>query len=261
MELGLQGRRVLVTGGSEGIGYAIAEGFLEEGCSVVIAARNQSRLQSAVTQLSRHGSDRIRAKSIDLSQPGAASALAEEYSDTDILINNAGAVPAGDIFEVDEARWRAAWDLKVFGYINLTRAMYPHMRGRPPKVILNVIGMGAERPQWRYVCGNAANVALNGVTKSLGGRSLDDGIRVLGVNPGAVETERLRTVLKDRAAKVFGDASRWRDVMAQSQPLGRAATPKEIADVVVFLASDRAGWVCGEVVNLDAGNIYRSNLF
>jgi NAD(P)-dependent dehydrogenase (short-subunit alcohol dehydrogenase family) len=261
MELGLQGRRVLVTGGSEGIGYAVAEGFLQEGCSVVIAARSQERLQTAVTELSRYGADRISARSIDLSQPGAASKLAEEYSQTDILINNAGAIPAGDIFEVDEARWRAAWDLKVFGYINLIRAMYPHMRGRPPKVILNVIGMGAERPQWRYICGNAANVALNGVTRSLGGRSLDDGIRVLGINPGAVETERLRTVLRDRAQKMFGDASRWRDVMAESQPLGRAATTKEVADVVVFLASERAGWICGEVVNLDAGNIYRANLF
>jgi len=188
MELKLQGRRVLVTGGSQGIGYAVADGFLEEGCSVVIVAKNELRLQSAVERLSKYGADRISSKALDLSCPGAASALADEYSDTDILINNAGAIPAGDIFEVDEARWRAAWDLKVFGYVNLIRAMYPHMRGRPPKVILNVIGMGAERPSWRYVCGNAANVALNGVTKSLGGRSLDHGVRVLGVNPGAVET-------------------------------------------------------------------------
>jgi NAD(P)-dependent dehydrogenase (short-subunit alcohol dehydrogenase family) len=102
---------------------------------------------------------------------------------------------------------------------------------------------------------------LNGLTKSLGGRSLDHGIRVLGVNPGAVETERVRTLLKGRAEKMFGDATRWREVMAQTQPLGRAATTKEVADVVVFLASDRAAWICGEVVNHDAGNIYRSDLF
>ena len=124
--------------------------------------------------------------------------------------------------------------LKVFGYINLMRAMFAHMRGRPPKVILNVMGMGADRPQWRYVCGNAGNVALNGVTKSLGGRSLDHGVRVLGVNPGAVETERMKTLLQSRAEKMFGDASRWREVMASTQPHGRAATTKEIADVVCF---------------------------
>jgi len=226
MELKLQGRRVLVTGGSQGIGYAVAEGFLEEGCSVVIVAKNESRLRSAVERLSKHGADRISGKAMDLSSPGAASALADEYSDTDILINNAGAIPAGDIFEVDEARWRAAWDLKVFGYVNLIRAMFPHMQGRPPKVILNVIGMGAERPNWRYVCGTAANVALNGVTKSLGGRSLDHGVRVLGVNPGAVETERLQNIFKNQAQAQYGDASRWREVV-KDQPLGRSAGPKE----------------------------------
>jgi NAD(P)-dependent dehydrogenase (short-subunit alcohol dehydrogenase family) len=262
MELGLKGRRVLITGGSQGIGYTVAEGFLDEGCSVVIVSKNEGRLRSAIESLSKKwGRDRVSGKAIDLSLSGAAAALADAYSDTDILINNAGAIPSGDIFEVDEARWREAWDLKVFGYINLMRAMFAHMRDHPPKVILNVIGMGAERPQWRYVCGNAANVALNGVTKSLGGRSLDHGVRVLGVNPGAVETERVRTLLQSRAEKTFGDASRWREVLSSTLPHGRAAKTKEIADVVVFLASDRAAWVCGEVVNLDAGNIYRSDLF
>ena len=119
------------------------------------------------------------------------------------------------------------------------------------------------RPQWRYVCGNAANVALNGVTKSLGGRSLDHGIRVLGVNPGAVETERIKTLLQSRAEKTFGDASRWREVMASTQPHGRAATSKEIADVVVSISGFGSGlaWICGEVVNIDAGNVYRQDVF
>ncbi len=261
MDLGLIGRRVLVTGGSQGIGYAVAKAFLDEGCSVVIAARDEARLQSAVERLSQSGGNRIKAKSVDLSRLGAAAALADEYSGTDILVNNAGAIPTGDMFDVDEARWRAAWDLKVFGYINLSRAIYRHMRGKPPKVICNVIGMGAERPQWRYVCGNAGNVALNGFTKSLGGRSMDDGIRVVGINPGAVETERLRNIFRGQAEKIFGDAARWKEVLSQNQPLGRAATPEEIADVVVFLASDRASWVCGEVVNVDGGRLYRENLF
>ena len=261
MDLGLLGRRVLVTGGSQGIGHAVAKAFLDEGCSVVIAARDEGRLQSAVERLSQFGGDRIKARSVDLSRPGVAAALADEYSGTDILVNNAGAIPTGDMFDVDEARWREAWDLKVFGYINLSRAMYRHMRGRPPKVICNVIGMGAERPQWRYVCGNAGNVALNGFTKSLGGRSMEDGIRVVGINPGAVETERLRNIFRGQAEKIFGDASRWKEVLSQNQPLGRAATPEEIANVVVFLASDRASWVCGEVVNVDGGRLYRENLF
>jgi NAD(P)-dependent dehydrogenase (short-subunit alcohol dehydrogenase family) len=261
MDLGLKSRRVLVTGGSLGIGYAVAKGFLDEGCDVVIVARNEERLQTAAERLAQTAGTRIQAKAIDLARSGAAEALADEYRDIDILVNNAGAIPTGDIFEVDEARWREAWELKVFGYVNLSRAIYRHMRGRPPKVIVNVIGMGAERPQWRYVCGNAANVALNGFTRSLGGRSIDDGIRVVGVNPGAVETERWRGIHMARAEKILGDASRWREVLSPDLPLKRVATPEEIADVVLFLASERASWVCGEVVNVDGGRLHRDNWF
>jgi NAD(P)-dependent dehydrogenase (short-subunit alcohol dehydrogenase family) len=261
MDLGLKGRRVLVTGGSQGIGYAVAKGFIAEGCHVVIAARNEERLRAAVEQLAQAGDGGIQGKAIDLARSGAAATLADEFRDTDILVNNAGAIPTGDIFEVDEARWREAWELKVFGYVNLSRAMYRHMRGRPPKVIVNVIGTGAERPQWRYVCGNAANIALNGFTRSLGGRSIDDGIRVVGVNPGAVETERWRGIHMARAQKILGDASRWREVLSDDVPLKRAATPEEIANVVLFLASDRASWVCGEMVNVDGGRLSRDNWF
>src|SRR5262245_46507470 len=229
MDLGLSGRCVLVTGGSQGIGLAVARGFLAEGARVTIVARDGKRLAAAAAALG--GS--VGTKSADLAAPGAAQALADAFPDTDILVNNAGAIPAGDIFAVDEARWRAAWDLKVYGYVNLMRAMYAHMKGRNsekrPKVIVNVLGLGGERPQWHYVCGNAANVALAGVTKSLGGRSIDDGVRVVAVNPGGVETERMVALQKARAARELGDESRWREFFAD-KPLRRAATPEEVAN-------------------------------
>jgi len=264
MDLGLNGRRVLVTGGSQGIGLAVARGFIAEGASVTIVARDERRLPQAVSELSAIGGGAVRAHAADLAQRGAAEALADAFSDTDILVNNAGAIPAGDIFDVDEARWRAAWDLKVFGYVNLMRAMYAHMRGRdaskPPKVIVNVLGLGGERPQWRYVCGNAANVALAGVTKSLGGRSIDDGIRMVAVNPGGVETERMVALQRGRAARELGDAERWRELFAD-KPLQRAATPAEVANVILFLASDRASWVSGAVVPVDGGFLHRHDWF
>jgi len=260
MDLGLAGRRVLITGGSQGIGYAVAKGFLDEGCRVVIAARDQARLDQAVATLSERGARRIEAKSIDLSQRGAAEALADAYPETDILVNNAGAVPIGDIFEIDETRWRAAWDLKVFGFVNLTRAMYARMRGHPPKAIVNILGTGADKPQWRYACGTPANIALLGLTKALGGRSIDDGIRVVAVSPGAVETERWRAIHMQRAREKFGDESRWREALLD-QPQNRAAQVEEVANVVVFLASDRASWVCGESVVVDGGRLYREQWF
>ena len=260
MDLGLAGRHVLITGGSQGIGYAVAKGFLDEGCHVAIAARDQARLDQAVATLSERGAGRIDAKSIDLARRGAAEALAEAYPQTDILVNNAGAVPIGDIFEIDETRWRAAWDLKVFGFVNLTRAMYARMRGHPPKVIVNILGTGADKPQWRYACGTPANIALLGLTKALGGRSIDDGIRVVAVSPGAVETERWRAIHMQRAREKFGDESRWREALLD-QPQNRAAKVEEVANVVVFLASDRASWVCGEAVTVDGGRLYREQWF
>ena len=262
MDLGLAGRRVLITGGSQGIGYAVAHAFMAEGCDVVvIVARDRERLDQAAAELAKAGSGHVIAKSIDLAQRGAAEALAEEFPGTDILINNAGTIPIGDIFEVDEQRWREAWDLKVFGYINLTRAMYARMRGRPPKVIVNILGTGADKAQWRYACGTSANISLVGLTRTLGGRSIDDGIRVIAVSPGAVETERWRGIHMQRAVEKFGDASRWREGLNQDQPLGRAAQPEEVANIVVFLASDRASWVCGETVTVDGGRLYRENWF
>ena len=260
MELGLHDRRVLVTGGSQGIGLAVARAFLDEGAKVTIVARDRERLARAAAQLSATCGAEVGTKPLDLAQRGAPEALAEEFRDTDVLVNNAGAIPTGDIFTVDETRWRAAWDLKVFGYVNLMRAMYAHMRRKGPKVIVNVLGLGGERPQWRYVCGNAANLALAGVTKSLGGRSIDDGIRVVAVNPGGVETERMIAVQRARAEREFGDADRWREFLAD-KPLQRAAKPEEVANVILFLASDKASWVSGAVVPVDGGFLHREDWF
>src|SRR5215472_5770757 len=152
MDLGLTGRRVLVTGGSQVIGLAVARGFLAEGASVTIVARDATRLARAAAELSQVPGATVHTRPADLGQAGAAQALADACPDTDILVNNAGAVPTGDIFAVDEARWREAWDLKVYGYVNLMRAMYAHMKGKNPekrpKVMVNVLGLGGERPQW-----------------------------------------------------------------------------------------------------------------
>jgi len=258
MDLALKDRRVLITGGSQGVGKAIARGFLAEGARVAIVSRDPARLEAALAELASGG--RVEGKAFDHTKRRKNEAVADAFRDVDILINNAGAIPTGDIFSVDETRWREAWDLKVFGYINLMRAIYPHMRGKPPKVIVNVLGLGGEKPQWHYVCGNAANVALMGVTKSLGGRSIDDGIRVVGVNPGGVETERMVRIQRARAQREFGDAERWREYF-KDKPLNRAATPEEVANVVLFLASDRASWVSGAVVPVDGGFLHRESWF
>jgi len=262
MDLGLGGKRVLITGGSRGIGFACARGFLAEGADVVIAARDPERLKAAKKELAVRAQGRIETVALDMAAPGAADRLAERFEAAhpaiDILVNNAGAIPGGDILAVDETKWRAAWELKVFGYVNLARAMFRGMRERKRGVILNIIGLGGEAMNFSYAAGAAGNAALMALTQALGSRSTDHGVRVVGINPGLVATDRMEFLMRTRAEKELGDANRWREIVAKSDlPFGRAAEPEEVANVAVFLASERAAYVSGCIMRVDGGALYR----
>lgn len=258
MDLGLGGRRVLITGGSRGIGFACARAFLAEGADVTIAARDAARLAEAKGELAGRAQGKIETVAIDMAAPGAAAKLIAAAGEIDILVNNAGAIPGGDILAIDEAKWRAAWDLKVFGYVNLAREAFARMRERKRGVIVNVIGLGGERHNFNYVAGAAGNAGLMSFTHAMGAHSTDHGIRVVGVNPGLVATERMEFLMRTRARNELGDAERWKELVGKLDlPFGRPATADEVASVVVFLASDRAGYISGDVVRVDGGALHR----
>jgi NAD(P)-dependent dehydrogenase (short-subunit alcohol dehydrogenase family) len=252
MDLYLRGKRVLITGASRGIGAAAAEAFAEEGCHLHLAARSAEALEAVAQRLrAAHGVE-ILVHAVDLRQPDQLARLAEAASDIDILVNNAGDIPGGSLDKIDEPTWRHAWDLKVFGYINLTRLVYARMKQRGHGVIVNDIGAAGERFDANYIVGSAGNAALMAFTRALGGRSLKDNIRVVGINPGPVATDRIVALSKRQAAARFGDESRYRDIMANF-PLGRAAKPREIADMMAFLASERSGYTSGVIMTIDGG--------
>ena len=201
MELGLAGRTAVVTGASKGIGLAVARGLAAEGCAVHLVARSQAALEEAASRIRTEYKVSATAHALDLSRSESIAALLAATGTPDILVNNAGAIPGGDLQAVDEARWRTAWDLKVFGYINMSRAYYAAMKPRGTGVVINVTGLAADRLDSGYIAGSTGNAGLNAFTRTLGSYSLEDGIRVLAVSPGAVETERLVTLMRTRAAR------------------------------------------------------------
>src|SRR6201998_68815 len=256
MELGLRGKKALVTGASKGIGRACAEALAEEGCDVVLVSRTAADLEGARAGIVAKYNVAVRVFPLDLSDSGNVDKLAAECADTEILVNNAGAIPGGNIDAIDEARWRTAWDLKVFGYINMTRRFYALMRERQKGVIVNILGAAGENPDFDYIAGSTGNASLMAFTRAMGGRSPRDGLRVIGINPGPVMTDRLVTWMRTRAQTQFGDAERWTEYM---KPLafGRAAKPEEIAWMAAFLASEKSAYTTGSIITSDGGGAGR----
>ena len=259
MDLQLAGKRALITGASRGIGAAIARRLAAEGCALAVAARSADGLAALRAEIEAAAAVAVLEIALDLAAPGAAEALADRAGTIDILVNNAGAVPAGRLHEIDEARWRAAWELKLFGYINLTRTVYPRMAASGGGVIVNICGASGERPKANYICGATANAALMSFSQALGGDSMRDGIRVVALNPGPVETAHLVGLMRASAADRLGDAERWRE-LSRPLPEGRAASVEEIADTAAFLASPRASYSSGTVVTVDGGYCNRGSL-
>ncbi|BBK42598.1 short-chain dehydrogenase [Allostella vacuolata] len=257
MDLELAGRTVAVTGASKGIGLAVAEGFAAEGCNLHLVARSADALERAADAIRARRQVSVATHAIDLAAAGSAEALAEACGDADILVNNAGAIPGGSLDAVDEARWRAAWDLKVFGYVNICRAFHGRMKARRSGVIVNVIGLAGERFDYGYIAGSTGNAGLMAFTRALGSYSLEHGVRVLAVNPGAVMTDRIVQLMRTRAEADHGDPERWREYF-RHLPMGRPAEPREVADLVVFLGSARASYLSGVVYAVDGGAAARS---
>ncbi len=256
MDLQLKGRTALVTGASRGIGLGVAELLAQEGCHLHLAARSAADLEKARAKITAASDVKVTCHPLDLGISENAVKLARDCGNVDILVNNAGAIPQGTLTDLDEKTWRSGWELKLFGYINLTREIYRGMAERREGVIINVIGGAGERPSAGYIAGSIANSGLMTMSRALGADSPKHGVRVLGLNPSATATERGVDIWRTRAQKEFGDAERWRE-LTKSFPFGRAATVEEMANVVVFLASPRASYVSGTVVSVDGGSAWR----
>ena len=260
MDLHLQGKTALITGASKGIGRAAAQVLAEEGVNVILVSRTQADLDAARNAIAARCNVRTEVHAYDISDSRNVDRLAEHHPDIDILVNNAGAIPAGNLWDVTEDRWRAAWDLKVYGYINMCRRFYAEMKQRGRGVIINVLGMAGERMDAGYIAGSTGNAGLMAFTKALGGSASADKLRVVGINPGAISTDRLVTIMQKRALDRLGDANRWEELM-KPLPYGRAGTPEEIGWMVAFLASDKSAYTSGTIITIDGGAANRGPMF
>ena len=256
MDLKLKGRSVLVTGASKGIGLACAESFAGEGATVIITGRDETRLAAAAAKLRSGGAADVSVFAGDLALAADRARLFAAHPSIDILINNAGAIPGGSLFDIKLDRWLEVWKLKVFGYIHLTQLYLEAMKQRGDGVIVNIIGMAGQEPRWDYICGSVGNAGLIALTRATGAKSVDWNVRVFGINPSATRTDRIESLLRAKAKDKSGNEDNWRDGL-NGLPFGRLAEASEIADLAVMLASPKASYLSGMVLDVDGGQSYK----
>lgn len=261
MELGLEGAVVLVTGGSKGIGLACASAFLAEGARVAIASRREENLARALEPLQAEAQGRrgaeVFAFQADLTRPEAAAALVEQVEarlgPITVLINSAGAARRKGLDDLTAADWQAAMEAKFLPYIHAMDAVLPRMAGRRKGAVVNIIGMGGKVASTTHLTGGAANAALMLASTGLAAGYAGRGVRINAINPGSTVTERLEQALALEAAAqgITRDEALARK--AAAVPMRRFATPEEVADVALFLASGRAAYVTGAIIPMDGG--------
>lgn len=257
MNLELKGKVAVVTGGSRGIGRAIAAELATEGVNVLIAARDVRRADSTAQTLSKQTGGRVLACPGDMTSPTDIDTVMKTARDAfgpiDILVNNAGSSPMGRIAETPDAIWEKSLNLKLLGYMRCSRNVLPDMRGRRWGRIVNIIGRSGHQPRAAYMAGGAVNAALLNFTLALAEECAPDNILVTGVNPGPVKTDRWEALVAQGTVIAGNDADTVNAAAIASVNLGRIGTPEEISGLVAFLCSERASFITGTCINVDGG--------
>jgi NAD(P)-dependent dehydrogenase (short-subunit alcohol dehydrogenase family) len=258
MDLQLMDKVAVVTGGSVGIGLAVARGLAAEGVHLALCARDQDRLDRVAAEIREEYGVRVLAESTDIADPGAPQRLADaverEFGGADILINNAGTGSEETILDAPDERWQAYWELHVMAAVRLARTIAPQMKARGGGVILHNASICASQPLGYEPIYNVTKAALVMFSKCLANELIGDGIRVNAVNPGLVMTPDWQKTAKLLTA---GTDTSWQDhlqkIADDNAPIGRFADPEEIANLFVFLCSPRASYAVGSTYYIDGG--------
>jgi 3-oxoacyl-[acyl-carrier protein] reductase len=258
MDLGLKGKVAVVTGGSAGIGLAVAEGLAAEGVDLVLAAREADRVRDAAATVAASLGVRAVGVACDLATAAGADALIgaveREFGGADILINNAGTGSNETIMEAPDAKWQAYWELHVMAAVRLARGLVPFMRRRGGGVILHNASICASQPLWYEPIYNVTKAALVMFAKTLANEVIKDKIRVNTINPGLILTGDWIKTAKQLTAEKGGDWQGYlQSVAHEHAPIDRFATAEELANFFVFLCSERASYSVGATYFVDGG--------
>ena len=257
MDLGLKGKVALVTGGSKGIGKAVARGLADEGAKVAICARTRTEVEATAAALAKATGGEVFAVAGDLTREADVQKIVDatvgRFGRIDILVNNAGAAPGGLLLDLTEEHWQTALQLKFMGFVRCMKAVIPHMLKQGGGRIVNIVGNDGVKPIGIELTPSAANAADLAVTVALDEQYGKHNICINAVNPGPVATERWDFLIGGiaKVRKISVDEAQQR--AERSIPLGRICTPEEVANVAVFVASERASFMNGALITLDGG--------
>jgi NAD(P)-dependent dehydrogenase (short-subunit alcohol dehydrogenase family) len=253
MDLGLNGKAVVITGGSKGIGFACAKAFVAEGARVGIVSRSQANLDAALAELP--GGFGFAANLSDAAQAARMiDAMVAHFGAIDVLVNSAGAARRTPPDELTPDVFRSAMDAKYFSYVNAIDPVVKLMAARGSGVIVNVIGNGGKVASPIHIPGGAANAALMLVTAGLANAYAEQGVRVVALNPGSTETGRVAEGLAAEARLTGVSVDQARQASVSRIPMGRMAEPEEIANAVLFLASGKASYITGVSISMDGAS-------
>ncbi len=257
MDLGMQGKKALVTGGSEGIGKAVTRALAREGVDIAICARRKEPLEAAAAEIAKETGRKIVPITADLTKAADAEKFVKNahaaLGRIDILVNNAGSAPGGVIEHLSEEEWASALQLKFMGYVRCMKHVLPIMQKQRKGRVVNVIGNDGVKVSYWEIAPGAANAAGQNLTMSLASQYGRDNISFVAVNPGPVRTERWTGLVHAMARDMNLSYEEADKLAPASIPLGRIAESEEVANLVTFLASDLAFFVNGTMIEVDGG--------
>jgi 3-oxoacyl-[acyl-carrier protein] reductase len=257
MDLGLKNRVALVAASSQGIGRATAEAFAAEGCRIAMCARNQGTLNAAADKIAKQHQAEVFAQAVDVTDPAAVTrfvaAVEEKFGGVDICVTNAGGPPAKGFLAASLNDWHSALDANFLGTVYFAREVIPHMRRKRWGRIITITSITTKQPVADLVLSNAVRAAVVGLVKSLANEFGKDGILVNNVGPGFTSTDRLKQLAKTRASASGTSQQEMFAAWAADAPVKRLGEPREVAETIVWLASERASYITGQTVLVDGG--------